>query len=641
MADDLPTEFDVIVIGTGLSEAITAAALTRIGKKVLHVDKNDYYGGQWAAFTFDKLLAWIEKARNLKSGKKLPPYIQDTDTNQKRLLLSNDVLTTLNLEVECYCDKAPEIMKDDRSTDGDEIHNIEEIEMAQSQRDADNDESSESPQSQDPSSEDVEKTPNQHDADKSENSKSPQLQAPSSGVADQVGSNQAIRDRTAKEFTYQDLKDLWRRFSIDLLPKLLLCRGPLVELLIKSKVARYVEFKCVTKILTYRGNRLVQVPCSRSEVFSTNLMSMLEKRMLMKFLSFCIEYEKHEDKFKEYEQRPFSDYLKSWRLSEDLQHFIIHCIAMVEKNVTTIEGLAAAQCFLQSLGRFGETPFLWPLYGVAELPQAFCRLCAVFGGIYCLRMTVPSLIIDETSNRCTGIITDEGQKISCSNVIIDSSYLPSALLSDEPDKEKSISRAIFITNKSIYPTETDEVILFSLPSSDLSYLIRGLEISAGSMACPEGLYIVHLTCLMKSNAKDDLQEVTDSLFNFEENSGKDGNKKPKVLWCTYFNQIGYNVKERLPSNILTVDPIDSEMSFKSIVAKAENMYHNICPNEEFIPSPPDPEDIIIDDTSPQKNGKETGENAGFSGCEENEEIQMEDNEDENTSTTSSLKPNEM
>jgi hypothetical protein len=30
--------------------------------------------------------------------------------------------------------------------------------------------------------------------------------------------------------------------------------------------------------------------------------------------------------------------------------------------------------FLKSIGRYGNTPFLWTLYGSGELPQCFCRL---------------------------------------------------------------------------------------------------------------------------------------------------------------------------------------------------------------------------------------------------------------------------
>jgi Rab proteins geranylgeranyltransferase component A len=43
--DDLPSEFDLVVVGTGFSESVIAAAASRVGKSVLHVDENDYYCG--------------------------------------------------------------------------------------------------------------------------------------------------------------------------------------------------------------------------------------------------------------------------------------------------------------------------------------------------------------------------------------------------------------------------------------------------------------------------------------------------------------------------------------------------------------------------------------------------------------------
>jgi RAB protein geranylgeranyltransferase component A len=59
-----------------------------------------------------------------------------------------------------------------------------------------------------------------------------------------------------------------------------------------------------------------------------------------------------------------------------------------------VEGLAATQKFLLSLGRFGNSPFLWPMYGSGELPQAFCRLCAVFGGVYYLDRSIDAVVVD-------------------------------------------------------------------------------------------------------------------------------------------------------------------------------------------------------------------------------------------------------
>lgn len=37
----------------GLTESILAAAASRIGKTVLHLDSNDYYGGLWASFNLE------------------------------------------------------------------------------------------------------------------------------------------------------------------------------------------------------------------------------------------------------------------------------------------------------------------------------------------------------------------------------------------------------------------------------------------------------------------------------------------------------------------------------------------------------------------------------------------------------------
>ena len=37
------------------------------------------------------------------------------------------------------------------------------------------------------------------------------------------------------------------------------------------------------------------------------------------------------------------------------------------------QGLEQMKKFLSSLGRYGNTAFLWSLYGSGELPQSFCR----------------------------------------------------------------------------------------------------------------------------------------------------------------------------------------------------------------------------------------------------------------------------
>lgn len=84
------------------------------------------------------------------------------------------------------------------------------------------------------------------------------------------------------------------RSTLGFLVQLLFSRGPLVELLISSNIARYAEFRCVTRVLTWLNDKLMPVPCSRADVFATEAVSIVEKRMLMKMLTSIVGYSDEE-----------------------------------------------------------------------------------------------------------------------------------------------------------------------------------------------------------------------------------------------------------------------------------------------------------------------------------------------------------
>ena len=45
----------MIVCGTGLKECILSGMMSQQGKKVLHVDRNSYYGGESASLNLEQL----------------------------------------------------------------------------------------------------------------------------------------------------------------------------------------------------------------------------------------------------------------------------------------------------------------------------------------------------------------------------------------------------------------------------------------------------------------------------------------------------------------------------------------------------------------------------------------------------------
>lgn len=48
-------EYDAIILGTGLTECIISGLLSVQGKKVLHIDRNNYYGNDTASLSLQNL----------------------------------------------------------------------------------------------------------------------------------------------------------------------------------------------------------------------------------------------------------------------------------------------------------------------------------------------------------------------------------------------------------------------------------------------------------------------------------------------------------------------------------------------------------------------------------------------------------
>ncbi|RXG58160.1 Rab proteins geranylgeranyltransferase component A 2, partial [Armadillidium vulgare] len=272
---------------------------------------NGFYGGQWASFSITTLQDWADKI-HVKA-------VPSTDPEPVGLLKEGEELSALSLPNSLY----------------DGVKYQWHV-----------------PEEEEPSGE--AQNPDEGGA---------------TGSDDAVqGSGEAKKNLGSKK----SLENYNRKFNIDLAPKILFSRGALVELLISSNVARYVEFKCITRVLTWvdeqnggnrSGGKLVVVPCSRSDVFTTDVISLVEKRLLMKFLEFCYLHEKNKEEWADFADKPFKEFLESRDLTPKLIHFITSAIGMVDEEANTEEGLRKTSLFLNSLGRYGSMPFLFTLFG--------------------------------------------------------------------------------------------------------------------------------------------------------------------------------------------------------------------------------------------------------------------------------------
>ncbi|XP_033632018.1 rab proteins geranylgeranyltransferase component A 2-like [Asterias rubens] len=679
-APDLPTEYDEIVLGTGLQESILAAALARIGHRVLHLDRNDYYSGSWATFHLRSLLDWIDRNKALQESDGTANSSNDQTTTSESdvssqlregecfLDLPQDVRTVTDLDVTCYVrdgvelpslervivpprvldedqvpeaqgaegQNAPQIAPESPSTSNQDELQAEGGEQAATNQ---NQESSQvTPADQSGSAEGAAGglVPPGQDEGQSAEQGQRSNEAASGAVSGQGAAEQepgslgqeaegqgsgdqrspaevqrvAASNRT--EWTWAKIDQMWRKFNIDLAPKLMFCRGSMVELLVTSRISRYAEFKAVSRILTVIDDKLEQVPCSRADVFSSKYVSVLEKRMLMRVIEFSMNYQDRLDEYEEYRERPFEEFLKSRKLTPTLQHFVMHSIAMVNANTPTEEALKATQIFLRSLGRYGNTAFLWTLYGSGELPQCFCRLCAVFAGIYMLRTNVKKLIIDD-NNLCKGAIDSDGRRLTCNNLIMETSYAPPQAVNIGSG---TISRGILLTDRPLKNSDNEEITLLTVPpTSEQNSPIRVLELGHGSCACPRDMFVVHLTSTGTGQAKNDLQYALEKLFQPLNKEDSDSESvKPKVLWSLFFSQVDTSVCDDealaagLPSNVLVTAGPGTAVGFEHAVAQAKRLFEKICPGEDFLPAAPEPEDIVFEDHSKDNPGehKEVG-----------------------------------
>jgi len=135
---------------------------------------------------------------------------------------------------------------------------------------------------------------------------------------------------------------------------------------------------------------------------STGLMGLFEKRRFRDFLVWLNQFEEGKpttwQNVNPY-QTPMSEVFKKFGLDDNTAAFTGHCLAFYRNDEYKTQPcgptIKRIQMYSSSLARYGNSPFLYPLYGLGELPQAFARLSAIYGGTYMLQKGVDEIVFDE------------------------------------------------------------------------------------------------------------------------------------------------------------------------------------------------------------------------------------------------------
>lgn len=120
------------------------------------------------------------------------------------------------------------------------------------------------------------------------------------------------------------------------------------------------------------------------------------------------------------------------------------------------------------MARYGKSPYIYPLYGLGELPQSFARLSAIYGGTYMLDKKIDEVVTD-ANGKFVGV-TSGGETVKAKQVIGDPSYFGAGDASAGKVRvleEGKVVRAICILKHPIPGTDDSDSCQIIIPQNQV------------------------------------------------------------------------------------------------------------------------------------------------------------------------------
>lgn len=453
--------FDVVVVGTNTTHSILAGALSLAGKRVLHLDRRDYYGGIDASLTMEQLVDFTlskkdEDSENEENMNVAEESVVKCDVVDELVVLSKScegqkALDFIQERKKRACYKASCIANMASLAASDyEAHANDQIEIAASIRSKLEEEKSDKEENAEMQKELDEKT-DKEEKEMDENEESVEEVRKEQNHGKSKSKEEEEEEETAeKKITNTPLENLVslldrsRRFNLDLTPRIILARGQLVDAMVRTNVHRYMEFTTLhhttVGFRTPPSISVQHVPSNKRDVFMCEWLTLREKRSLMHFLRFCMDYafemknsksgvdvtrqnetmlqqqrslarpQNKKSATKSYDLNKYSNFeemLEASNMSTKLRSIATYGLGFSNSSLEPLETQLAMKrvcAYVSSLGKHGTTAFLISIYGSGEMPQSFCRLAAVNRALYKLREPVRSVRSRKRENvKCENI----------------------------------------------------------------------------------------------------------------------------------------------------------------------------------------------------------------------------------------------
>ncbi|XP_029948240.1 rab GDP dissociation inhibitor beta isoform X1 [Salarias fasciatus] len=291
-----------------------------------------------------------------------------------------------------------------------------------------------------------------------------------------------------------------KEWNVDLIPKFFLASGQLVKILVHTEVTRYLDFKVVEGSFVYKAGKLHKVPATEEEAQTSDLMGMFDKRRFKKLLHFALNFDiRNPRTYQDVDpvKTTTRDLFARFDLGLDVMEFTAHAIALHASesylDEPCVETINRIRLYAESSTRHNASPYLYPVYGLGELPQGFARLSAEYGGTFLLNRAVDEIVME---NGKVKAVKSEGKLFQCKQLICDPSYVPSRVR-----KVGRVVRVICLLNHPVKNTHEANSCQIIIPQAQLGRKsdIYISVVSYTHNVASDGMYIATVSTTAETN----------------------------------------------------------------------------------------------------------------------------------------------
>ncbi len=219
--------------------------------------------------------------------------------------------------------------------------------------------------------------------------------------------------------------------------------------------------------------------------------------------------------------------LDKFELEPNTIDFIGHAVALYTNEaflgMPAVQLIDKIKLYMDSMGRYGDSPFIYPIYGLGGIPEGFSRASAVNGGTFMLNTDINEFVFE--GGKIAGVKSG-GEVAKCKMVICDPTYAINAGLKDRVKLTERVLRCICILDHPIPNTDDKPSVQIIIPQRQLGRKsdIYIMMVSEVHKVCQKANYVAIISTTVETNNPEAEIEVAFDML---------GTVKEKFLKVSY------------------------------------------------------------------------------------------------------------